>query len=377
MLWWLPWHFKCCRDWFPIDCVLCAHFLHVIKGPLTLQPVNQFDTIETAHSQHELVLMVSSLTHNDTVSPPTPVIPRRTVTVEWVLAILFFLGNSVATWLSGGFYALLTVLLPLIGLGLIFLHGIRRYGWLRMVAFFVITQIVSNGFENMSILTGFPFGLYHYTGGPKIFLVPWFIGLAYFTIGYGAWTLSATLLGRADAHLDLRTRQGKVNLVLLPVFAGALMTLWDLGMDSTSSTISHTWIWTHGGALFGVAAKNYFGWLFVTYVFFQIFTIILAVAQTRGTRDGFEVARPNGSAPAIVLYLTAGCGAVLKFWTMHGTHDVVTDKAGVLWHVADIYESMMLISVFTVILLSVIGMGKILRGDESHTHETTSRTAAS
>ena len=315
-----------------------------------------------------MVPMVSSLMLNDTAPAPTPTKNRRHDTVEWVLFIVFFLGNSFATWLTGGLLALITVLLPLVGLGLIFLHGIRRYGWQRMVAFFVITQIVSNGFENMSILTGFPFGLYHYTGGPKIFLVPWFIGLAYFIIGYGAWTLAATLLDRADAHLDLRTRQGKVNLVLLPLFAGALMTLWDLGMDSTSSTINHGWIWTHGGAFFGVAAKNYFGWLFVTYIFFQIFTIIVAVPQSRGTRDGFDVARPNGSAPALLLYFTAGFGAVLKFWTTPGTHDVVTDQAGVSWHTSDIYESMMLVSVFTVILLSAIGIGKILRGDESRPH---------
>lgn len=313
--------------------------------------------------------MVSSPTADDHAPTPTPPHSRRSEAVEWILLIVFFLGYLFATSWTGVLYVIAAVTMPLVGLWLVFSHGIRRYGWQRMIAFFIVTQIVSNGFENLSILTGFPFGLYHYTGEPKIFLVPWFIGLAYFIIGYGAWTLAATLLDRADAHLDLRTRRGKVNVVLLPLLAGGLMTLWDLGMDSTSSTVSHTWIWTHGGAFFGVGAQNYFGWLFVTYVFFQIFTLILATPQSRGTTAGFDIARNNASAPAILLYFTAGCGAVTAYFANHGTHRIVTDNAGVTWRVADISESMMLVSVLTVILFSVIGIGKILRGDESPSRE--------
>src|SRR5262249_19046491 len=49
------------------------------------------------------------------------------------------------------------------------LHGLRRYSVKQFLIFFVIAFIVSNFYENLSILTGFPFGHYHYTDalGPK------------------------------------------------------------------------------------------------------------------------------------------------------------------------------------------------------------------
>ena len=43
------------------------------------------------------------------------------------------------------------------------LHGLRRYRLKEFLVFFVIAFIVSNFYENLSILTGFPFGHYHYT----------------------------------------------------------------------------------------------------------------------------------------------------------------------------------------------------------------------
>jgi hypothetical protein len=66
------------------------------------------------------------------------------------------------------------------------LHGLRRYSLKEFFIFFVIAFIVSNFYENLSILTGFPFGHYHYTDalGPKLFLVPLLIAPAYFGCGY-------------------------------------------------------------------------------------------------------------------------------------------------------------------------------------------------
>src|ERR1700755_2728335 len=87
------------------------------------------------------------------------------------------------------------VLLVLIAFGLI--HGALRYKWSGILTFIVICLIVSNVLENTSILTGFPFGHYHYTDalGPKLFLVPLLIGPAYFATGYLAWVLGTVLVG--------------------------------------------------------------------------------------------------------------------------------------------------------------------------------------
>src|SRR5438552_3161082 len=50
------------------------------------------------------------------------------------------------------------------------IHGMKRYPWKGIAVFIVITLIVSGVMENLSILTGFPFGHYYYTDalGPKI-----------------------------------------------------------------------------------------------------------------------------------------------------------------------------------------------------------------
>ena len=42
-------------------------------------------------------------------------------------------------------------------------HGAARYGWRGIFAFVVICLVVSNALENLSIVTGFPFGNYTYT----------------------------------------------------------------------------------------------------------------------------------------------------------------------------------------------------------------------
>ena len=84
------------------------------------------------------------------------------------------------------------------------LHGALTYGWRGILVFLVICLGVSNAFENLSIMTGFPFGWYHYSDalGPKLFLVPLLIGPAYFGMGYLSWALARAILGDENARLD-------------------------------------------------------------------------------------------------------------------------------------------------------------------------------
>src|SRR5229473_1504508 len=83
------------------------------------------------------------------------------------------------------------VLYTLLLLSLFVLHGTLGYRLRDIVGLAAIVIVVSNVFENLSILTGFPFGHYYYSSnlGPKLFLVPMLIGPAYFGTGYLAWVL--------------------------------------------------------------------------------------------------------------------------------------------------------------------------------------------
>jgi uncharacterized membrane protein len=93
--------------------------------------------------------------------------------------------------------AMLASCLTLFGL----LHGAWTYGWRGILFFLIVCLGVSNAFENLSIMTGFPFGWYHYSDamGPKLFLVPLLIGPA-----YSAW---AILLDAGTRHFRRRGRQ--------------------------------------------------------------------------------------------------------------------------------------------------------------------------
>jgi hypothetical protein len=111
----------------------------------------------------------------------------------------------------------------------------------------VIAFIVSNFYENLSILTGFPFGHYHYTEalGPKLFLVPLLIAPAYFGCGYLAWSLAHVFVGVFGNKL--RAEQ----IWRVPLVAAFVMVLWDLTMDPIAATVQKQWIWHDGGSYFG------------------------------------------------------------------------------------------------------------------------------
>src|SRR5713101_10103277 len=136
------------------------------------------------------------------------------------------------------------------------IHGARRYGWKGIVVFIVITLVVSNILENLSIVTGFPFGLYYYTAalGPKLFLVPILIGPSYVSFGYLAWVLSTILVG------EVRRRSTVFTTVAVSLVASFIMVVWDLSLDPSASTILQDWIWTKGGGYFGVPISNFLGW---------------------------------------------------------------------------------------------------------------------
>jgi len=183
-------------------------------------------------------------------------------------------------WIFVGLTVTTAILLPLTGTNALFIallltipfaaiHGIRRYGWRRFLTFFVVTFVVSNAFESLSIVTGFPFGNYHYTGDVRLVYVPIFIGPIYFGLGYISWLTASTVLDRADERLNGRNHIGKFNVVALPALAAAVMTMFDVASDSQASTVIETWIWHDGGgAQWSISAIN------ETMMTINIFTVV-------------------------------------------------------------------------------------------------------
>ena len=275
---------------------------------------------------------------------------KLTTTILWVLAAAYAVA-LVANITFGLGIPIAVVLLISVAFALI--HGAVRYGWTGILAFIVMCLVVSNILENTSILTGFPFGHYHYTDalGPKLFLVPLLIGPAYFANGYFAWVIGNVLVG------ELRRGSSAFLTVAVPFIAAFVMVMWDLTFDPRASTIQHQWIWEQGGGYFGVPLTNYLGWFFTVYLFLQLFALFVRFRPGSATVTNFP---RSHFAQALLMYAVMGLTPVLTF-VVTGSGTQVTDATGVVWRTANIAESMATVSIFTMIFAAAMSAVKLLQ----------------
>jgi uncharacterized membrane protein len=230
-----------------------------------------------------------------------------------------------------------------------FIHGARTYRLRGVFTFVAICVVIGNIFENMSILTGFPFGHYYFTDlmGPKIFHVPVFLGLAYVGMGYISWTLGRVILG------DTRRSLAGARVVTLPLVAAFIMVAWDFAMDPVWATVLHAWIWPRGGAYFGVAVSNFLGWYLTVYVIYQLFALYL---QRHSSDPGIMSARYWREA--VFFYAVSAAGNLLLAITQAGP-SVLPDATGTLWRVADITGVCALTSIFAMGAFAVLAFARL------------------
>ena len=270
--------------------------------------------------------------------------------ILWILAAAYVL-TLVANITFGLGIPIAVVLLISVAFALI--HGAVRYGWSGIVAFVAICLAVSNILENTSILTGFPFGHYHYTDalGPKLFLVPLLIGPAYFANGYFAWVIGNVLIG------EVRRGSSAFMTLAVPFIAAFVMVMWDLTLDPRASTIQHQWIWEQGGGYFGVPLTNYLGWFFTVHLFLQLFALFVRF------RPGSETARTfprSHYAQALVTYAVMGLTPILAF-VIGGNNSQVIDAAGVVWQTRSIAESVAIVSLYTMLFAVALSAVRLIQ----------------
>ncbi|HEY1388030.1 MAG TPA: carotenoid biosynthesis protein [Ktedonobacterales bacterium] len=277
--------------------------------------------------------------------------------ILWGLVALFGVLTLINSWLIP--HSIPTSVLVLIPVAFALIHGSMRYGWGGILVFVIICLVVSNALENLSILTGFPFGHYHYTDGlgPKLFLVPLLIGPAYISTGYLAWVIGNVLVG------DIRRSAGKFTLFATPFIAAFAMVAWDVCLDPTLSTILKFWIWEQGGGYFGVPLSNYLGWFFTVFIFFQLFALYVYFRQP-GRADATKL--PTWYyAQAITTYAITGAQFILNYLSAHNR--TVTDATGATWQTINIYETAAIVSLFTMIFIAALTAVKLAQQRTSHT----------
>jgi putative membrane protein len=258
-------------------------------------------------------------------------------------------------------------LLVLFLLAFILIHGALRYRWSGIALFVAIALVVSNLLENVSILTGFPFGHYYYTDalGVKLFLVPALIGPAYLGTGYLAWVIGNALVG------DVRPGAPAFTLVATPIIAAGAMVVWDLSFDPTLSTIDKFWIWTRGGGYFGVPLTNYLGWFLTVYLFYQLFALAIRFGVIKGASAAAAQPAPlTYYLQAVVTYGVIGISFVLQFLAGHDS--IVTDATGAKWHTQAIHETSAIVAIYTMVFLAILTTIKLIQNAQ-----TTSATLAS
>ena len=278
--------------------------------------------------------------------------------------------SSIIIWLLIAIYAIAifafarsplmgTNILEVVGVVLLLLHGAKRYGWKGILAFIIITYIISTASEDLSIHTGFPFGHYYYTtsGGLPWWIdrVPVTVAPMYIAIGYISWTIGTVILDHMDLHLD-----NKVNRFLLPMLSAFVMVQFDLVQDPSTSTYAGIWIWQHAGGFFGVPLVNFLGWYLTCYVFMQIFALFLAknnqlIKRTANLNDKKYWLQP------IVVYGLVALSYVAQFLININNHKVLTDRVGHTWTVSNLYETAVLVMLFTMFYTVVLAFIRLFK----------------
>ena len=222
------------------------------------------------------------------------------------------------------------------------LHGRHQYGS-GIAVYFAIAVLATNVFENMSIVSGFPFGQYEHTAamGPKIWHVPIIVGPIFAVAGYIAWVIAGILLG------DVFSNPRGIALAR-PVIAAILTTSWDLCVDAIGGTANRDWIWANGGPWFGVPWLNFFGWLLTMWVSFQLF----ALYQTRREPPLQISADSVYWQQPVVYWLLIGLQFPLLALLVPGGE--LTDPAGQVWQAKHLFESMAVTSVFTMLFTGLL-----------------------
>ena len=222
------------------------------------------------------------------------------------------------------------------------IHGRVRYG-AGIFVYFVIAALVTNIFENMSIVTGFPFGGYEHTTamGPKVWQVPIIVGPIFAVAGYIAWVIAGILLGDVFS-------QPRGIACARPLIAAFLTTSWDLCVDAIGGTANRDWIWVEGGPWFGVPWLNFFGWMLTMWVSFQLFSLYLA------RRDAPREIRANHVywQQPIVYWLLIGLQFPLLALIV--PEMALTDPTGQIWQSTQLFQSMAITSVFTILFTALL-----------------------
>lgn len=285
---------------------------------------------------------------------PKPNKNKTTHTILWIILILFCVLSIIVAidneqTIRNPFSLIAIVLFAIFS----FTHGIHTYGLKKIVVFFGITSVVSWSIESISIVASLPFGSYHYTDllGPKLGPVPLIVMLVYFIVSYIAWTIAHILLDKFNLSLK------KEGVVRIPIIASFIMVMWNLTFDPFMSTITNHWIWENGGAYFGVPFANFIGWFICAYITFQLFALYQQSQDNRYKKERTIIASKAHWLIPVLFYASLTIKPLIA--AIVGNPEKISSLDNHTWWTQDIYTSLALIAIFTMIFVAVLAIIKL------------------
>lgn len=247
------------------------------------------------------------------------------------------------------------ILVPFLGISLgifVFMHGTAHFGIRNVLSLIGIGMMVSFFYEGLSIATGFPYGVYHYTEllGPKLMGFPVVVMFAYGLVAYVFWVVAKSLIGNFGNRIE------GASIILIPLMASALLTSWDYVLDPIFASINNAYIWNEPGSYFGVPFSNYLGWYLATYTMFQIFALVI-YRQKKQEAPAIMNNRSYWYHP-IVFY---ACVFVQLFLAMMlQPNKEITIFSGQVFQTGYIYQSMTLVGIATILVPALIAFANVL-----------------
>jgi uncharacterized membrane protein len=272
------------------------------------------------------------------------------------LVIIAILDVGPLIGVSDSANAILTLLVAFI---FVVVHGYIAFGWRNIIAFIVITTVVSFISEALGVATGLVFGPYHYSDllGPKLLGVPPMIQIGYLATGYASVVMARIILSL------LKPLTGWS--ILVATLAGAfIMVSWDVAMDPYQSTVTGDWIWHDGGVYFGVPLHNYAGW-FATVFAFMLAYFVFASRYVELPREGLMGNRALFWSLPVFYYALIAIGIIITplVWSMSLPYASPANYTGTP---RELEGSMSLVAIFVMGSPVVFALGRLFvsRGEK-------------
>ena len=172
-------------------------------------------------------------------------------------------------------------------------HNLYTFGWRSTLALFGITLVVAWSFEQTSVITGLPYGVYHYSDalGAKLGHVPYAIPFAWYSMLYPSYVMARLISGGVNTRLQ----PSWSGLLWRAFVSGMVITAWDVLVDPMASAPGvHSWVWEQGGAYYGVPNLNFVGWVLTGFTVILLYSLfeLRFPAHPLGSRTRFVLGLP-------------------------------------------------------------------------------------